>query len=1806
MSKELLSAEEAESQLKKIWATDEFKFVARYQKNEDRKGGFLTDLKANDREIIYPRRSNEQHKYSRKVNVSVPPSLKLEHDKHYNIEVALEEHENRLTNPYKLKLIDFYELAHYKTPKEFITERFFEKGNSPSDAATIASQLSLNELELYTHTKRFIFELIQNADDMPREDKSVNIEIYLTKNFLLFLHDGKFFDRGDVEAICDAARSNKKQNTIQTGYKGIGFKSVFTDSSKVYIKSGSYSFKFDKDAEVYKDFWKLYSGRVSELNQEARDAFKVKYSRKESEYLKMENIPWQIKPIWTERDEYPLELTNSPFIDPKYQVAIALEVGEAKINDKEKDYHRMITELINEPRFLLFLRNATGLNYQRLNEENSIETNINIKKRPSSIEVENNGQLLAKYLKRDFEVILSNEDFQKAGLNFSKIEKGKKIVFIDSEGIPLKDIPEKLVNLKKTTLSFAAKIDSNKIQSLTFDNSILFNYLPTSDNRFGFHFLVNADFVSKTDREFIQIENKWNHYLFFKIGFNLINWLAKILKENESKTNEKNKINLKFVNSYLSLLPKKLLDEENQERGPINKAFNNGLKEGLREIEFILTSDGSIKKVSDIIIDTTGIVGALKGRGIGFLKFAIKTTKEFNNFRIDENQLKADYLEIEKFGRDELVNALLEKDNKELFRNTIKNLDEEDYKSFLSWLDLFLNVADTVNKIGEDLPFIKINNQVFSIKECHENTLVIIKTKRIEDLESILIKIQFKLSEFYLDEYDQLLGIVKRQDSYITNDLKLYKVISSSPKLDKLTSVEKNQLLDFLIELDQVGPDKVYSEIRLFQSKKGKFLFPLSHLISSDDKTIPIWFDSVVILDREKVSLSVKHQKILNNRELVLKNILCKPELFRIVSLAVIEKDDFDKFYEFLEDLFAKRQADEKDDFSAIPWIYSQKQEKFLLSSEIYCPDSFYKTSNIFFYYDLKDKIEKATDLNLPMFCSHKIISLFNIGCITSSIQKHITKEVDFDLPTLKTFLKWLEVNNEDGFLRKYNFINEGGVYKLKFNDVLPYYYTQNPELVFYIENNKLLQEYNLLPHELFSKNSEEIGLLCGEKLAFSLIENGANQLGFSKFIPNYNNDKVSEKYLEKIQRVDISSGKIYDKNSEEHNYFKLIENLEAKKEDKADLFLNEIRVKIFLDSTLLSDKAVSEDVYFPGNDQNKGYNISISLSQILPQYKDSSFSLNSTVESFPGVKSNLIRRIFKVSSRNVNGIFKELTELKLSYFNSFQTYFLIRYKNHFQYPNVLKSTPSFSFLTNLEDKNLYYQEAINFLDLNFDDGFTDSLVFDVLGINISNFIFDAEFSVSSEKLPDWILKWCNCDQLKIKYLNLCGLNHEASPVVVLRSGLIRNNPDLIGKGRENLQNPLLLKNTLEWLVEKQDSQSIALKKEYLSPLYIKLKREAIPISQIPIPIIKVIGVDNYHLKGSIEKTKVHLFNSTWGNYSNDIFIVLSKKGISVIDDTIGKEYLAELVPQNIRLFDGIDFESLKSNSVSLAIEWYVKWPKKSQFPIYVYPGKKIPNLISYSNFFQIRSESGLVCKNGNDVYVVKAKENSLLDELEELLVPSVLSELHEEKRKFDKAQKEKESKISYSEEEEEALMRIFGDNAPRGFRKDLNLASLIKGLSYLHFNGYDVSHAELNLVDSHKFSQLFPVYKNGVPFTVKCRSAKSGLLYLRASSWKELENPNTYLFVWTGSNITDSKLCKSREEVIEDLNADYQVIRLESKPSVSNLDNFLNGNLNPENIWLIIRTKFKEEYKGIFEDIRKKSKTDHLDNLSPGNEDED
>ena len=524
----MISREQAISRLKRTWRTEEFKFYAEFfrPKRDDgslirpRHGGnafgFFRNLSINDRKIFYP--TDEVLKYETNVSFKVDVVNGLEDGKYYYLELELEDDEKRVINPYALKLKNIFVLEEdYLSPKEFIDQWFYKKGHTPGDAATIAGQLTLNELELYTHTKRFIFELIQNADDMPDGIRDVNIEINLLPNHLLFLHNGKYFDREDVKAISDAAKSTKSKSLSQTGYKGIGFKSVFTDSTRVYIKSGDYFFKFDKLEPIYKDFYRLYKGYSDNLTPKAKKEFEIEYKDREKEYTLIDKIPWQIKPIWVEPDTMPLELSSSPFAKNR-QVSIALEISENIL--RQKDYHGMILGLLREPRFLLFLRNTKGFRYSKISDQNSKSIiDISVKEKNDIIGVYSNEVLIASYIKHAFTISITNEDFIKAGLNFQKREiEGGKIEFFDNNGNKLDNIPEKLGRLDKTIITLSAKMDKYAIDKLDKEDSILFNYLPTSDQRFGFPFLVNADFVSKTDREFIQIENKWNHYIFYQLG----------------------------------------------------------------------------------------------------------------------------------------------------------------------------------------------------------------------------------------------------------------------------------------------------------------------------------------------------------------------------------------------------------------------------------------------------------------------------------------------------------------------------------------------------------------------------------------------------------------------------------------------------------------------------------------------------------------------------------------------------------------------------------------------------------------------------------------------------------------------------------------------------------------------------------------------------------------------------------------------------------------------------------------------------------------------------------------------------------------------------------------------------------------------------------------------------------------------------------------------------------------------------------------------------------------------------------------
>ncbi|KAI1480176.1 hypothetical protein F4774DRAFT_379917 [Daldinia eschscholtzii] len=111
-----------------------------------------------------------------------------------------------------------------------------------------ASVLTLAK-NLYTKDVRWIFELLQNAEDNKFSWAAssgaipyVSFGVYKDRVVVECNEDG--FTEENLRAICKVGESSKIGAQGYIGEKGIGFKSVFKAAWKVHIQSGYYSFTF--------------------------------------------------------------------------------------------------------------------------------------------------------------------------------------------------------------------------------------------------------------------------------------------------------------------------------------------------------------------------------------------------------------------------------------------------------------------------------------------------------------------------------------------------------------------------------------------------------------------------------------------------------------------------------------------------------------------------------------------------------------------------------------------------------------------------------------------------------------------------------------------------------------------------------------------------------------------------------------------------------------------------------------------------------------------------------------------------------------------------------------------------------------------------------------------------------------------------------------------------------------------------------------------------------------------------------------------------------------------------------------------------------------------------------------------------------------------------------------------------------------------------------------------------------------------------------------------------------------------------
>lgn len=361
------------------------------------------------------------------------------------------------------------------------TYKKFTDYKNPDQAVTQMSSLGSLSGDLYQDSKRFIYELLQNADDSALAGVKSKVIIKLFSNTLVVAHTGKTFDDPDVIGISDVGNGTKKNANDKTGYKGIGFKSVFGQSNKVFIYSNSEIFRFDETFEPeWPEEWK-----ISKEEWEKSNGRQFKF-------------PWPIIPIYSYSSDINPEIWE--FLEEShYTVATIIELY------RPQEIEKSISELVQKIEMYLFLKNIEEIIF-----ENNTSTKINIQEDSNSeTNILVNGESKIVYLKKTYVL---------------DVPKQLQAVLQND-----KEVPDKIKQAKNTEITLAAKRTENGFEICKLSERNLYAYLPTEEKAYDIPVLVNASFYLTATRENLHKDSVWNKWIIEQIPFLLLTWVAELV-----------------------------------------------------------------------------------------------------------------------------------------------------------------------------------------------------------------------------------------------------------------------------------------------------------------------------------------------------------------------------------------------------------------------------------------------------------------------------------------------------------------------------------------------------------------------------------------------------------------------------------------------------------------------------------------------------------------------------------------------------------------------------------------------------------------------------------------------------------------------------------------------------------------------------------------------------------------------------------------------------------------------------------------------------------------------------------------------------------------------------------------------------------------------------------------------------------------------------------------------------------------------------------------------------------------------------
>jgi hypothetical protein len=423
-----------------------------------------------------------------------------------------------------------------------INQIFYDNTNYLTAQQALNQARSLKSLsnDLYTDSLRFVYELIQNCDDSCQSKSVLRIAI-VDHRYLIVGHNGKPFNEDDVRSLCDVGCSTKGQDNQKTGYKGLGFKAVFGKSDYVLILSKGEYFRFEGNSNVFK--WNPKWG----LNQQIWE----KTNNRKFEY------PWQICPIWTEKNEVS-ESIQKWFLGQLDAVATIIRLKNVE------ETSNAIKQLIDQPHVFMFLRNIRTVRFS-FNSPHETGLNINVL-RDKSLQIIYDWKPISHWLL--YSCTINIPDNARNDLR----------------------LPEKLQDAKITEMMLAARIDKNdNIESVQGRHNALFAYLPTRITTYNFPIIVNANFLTNASREHIHTDSTWNQFLFSRIPHEMTIWIGKLRQQD------------KWSDRALDLLPNPIPVNDN-----LAKSYNDNCPRAVTEVPFLLNIHKQPLRISEAVIDITG------------------------------------------------------------------------------------------------------------------------------------------------------------------------------------------------------------------------------------------------------------------------------------------------------------------------------------------------------------------------------------------------------------------------------------------------------------------------------------------------------------------------------------------------------------------------------------------------------------------------------------------------------------------------------------------------------------------------------------------------------------------------------------------------------------------------------------------------------------------------------------------------------------------------------------------------------------------------------------------------------------------------------------------------------------------------------------------------------------------------------------------------------------------------------------------------------------------------------------------------